>query len=108
MHPTAITGQIRQRLIELDYRGRLPTDVLYHYDHVAKYVHKYYDAYRSQINDFDEAYTTVARALVLVLITQHLVLPVWRQVWAVGPIGSIVGVYSVIRDVGDNFLRSKN
>jgi hypothetical protein len=105
MHPTAITDRIRQRLLELDYRGRLPTEVLYHYDHVAKYVHKYYDAYRPQINDFDEAYTAVAKALVLVLITQHLVLPAWRQLWAVGPIGAIVGVYTAIRDVGIKFPR---
>lgn len=99
MHLTAINDKIRQTVFGLDYRGHLPADLLFHYDHVAKYAQKYYDDYRSQITELDQTFTSVAKALVLVLITQHYILPAWRQLWAVGPIGSLVAVYTAIRDV---------
>ena len=103
MHLTTINDKIRETVLGIDYRGHLPADLLFHYDHVAKYAQKYYDAYRPQITELDQTFTSVAKALVLVLITQHYVLPAWRQLWAVGPIGSLVAVYTTIRDVSLRF-----
>ena len=99
MHITAITDRIRRTALDLDYRGVLPADILFHYDHFAKYFHKHYDSYRPQLTELDQTYTAVAKALVLVLVTQHYILPAWRQLWAVGPIGFLAGIYCSVRDV---------
>lgn len=99
MYGTYINDKIREAALGVDWRGHLPMQVTDQYDVLARYAGQMSDRYSYQITELDATYTAIAKALVVALLFKHYLVPAWNEVWAKGPLGAMLAIYTATRDV---------